>query len=237
MGGIDNRNSLIELTYIFTGSTAIFLQRCAHFLRLKNPIMNIKSNAPEYFILQKNNQYDEGKGFAEIEDWVKIKGFDDWGRGVKAVMAPNGPVELRVICHDGFQGDPPDFSDFSIPLMSSRLKMALENSGVDNIRFLPVHLRNSENGKIYDYFAFNLVGVLSVVDFNRSDVRSLDGDFIGDSQIYDLSLKPCDVTRPLVFRMAEKYSTILIHVKVKLVIESAGINTVKFTEPKDFFHL
>jgi hypothetical protein len=200
--------------------------------------MNIEigSKTPQYFIIQKS-QYEEGKGFSEIEDWVGIKGFNDWRRGVKATMSPDGPVELRVICHGGFQGNPPELSDFNIPLMSSRLKTALEDAGVDNVHFSPITLRNSESGKVYNYYAFNLVGLLSVVDFRKSDVVSLDGDFVGDSQIHNLSIKASDGESPLIFRMKEKFSAILVHKKVKLAIENAGIDTVKFTKPEDFFHL
>lgn len=178
------------------------------------------------------------KGYMEIEDWDDgVEIFEDWGSGTPAKGQPTGPIELRAVPHDGYSGSPDDFHDSNVPLMSKRLKEAIESAGVDNINFYPVTVRNTETGETYEYFAFNLIGLMSVIDYGKSDVSSHDGDFIGDSQIRTLAIDESKTRLALMFRLKEKFSVILIHRVVKEAIEHSGINTVNFVAPKDFMAL
>jgi hypothetical protein len=121
--------------------------------------------------------------------------------------------------------------------MSNRLKQVLQSAGVDNINFHPVTLRNSETGQTYEYYAFNLVGRISAVDFKQSKIGSYDGDFVGDSQIHDLVIDDSRCRNALMFRMVEQFSTILAHRTVKEAVERSGITSVKFIKPEDFMAL
>jgi len=195
----------------------------------------------DYYIFHRNlsaeNATPDEPAYMEIEDWVGINGFEDWGRGTFAKQSPSGPVEIRAVPYYGYVGQPDDFQDFSVPLMSKRLKQVLQSAGVDNINFHPVTLRNTETGQTYDYYAFNLVGLVSAVDFSQSKIGSHDGDFIGDSQIHDLVIDDTKCRHALMFRMVEQFSTILVHRTVKEAVERSGITSVKFIRPEDFMAL
>lgn len=180
---------------------------------------------------------DPALGYMEIEDWDSFDGFDDWGSGTLARSEPANSVEIRAVPHGGYAGMPDDFQDMNVPLMSKRLKEAVESAGVDNIYFRPVVVRNSDTGEAYEYFAFNLVGLVGAVELARSSLASHDGDFVGDSQIYDLAVEPSRTRGLLMFRLKEKFSVILIHRRVRDAIERAGIATVKFVDPANFMAL
>ena len=192
-----------------------------------------------YFMMEDQLPYDDDvEGYIDIEDWKgDIKGFMGWRHGALARDRPTGSVEIDVVPHDGYTGLPPDLHDHSVPLMSARLKSALDSAGVDNIVYLPVVLRNPETGQRYDYFAFNLIGLVSATDFTKSNIKSPDGDFVGDSHIYDLKIDEGKTQNFLIFRLAEKFSAILVHRRVKEAIENQGINTLRFMEPEDYMAL
>jgi len=172
-------------------------------------------------------------GYIEIEEW-DVEGFEDWGVGRIERSQPQLPVVINVVAHDGFVGVPHDFQDDVVPLMSARMKEAIESAGVDNIKFLGVTLRNPATEETYDYFAFNLIGLVSAADFSQSQITSHDGDFVGDSQVHNLVLDESKTRGLLMFRMKEKFSTILVHRKVREAIEKRGINTVGFMAPEDY---
>jgi hypothetical protein len=195
----------------------------------------------DYYIFRSNPSIDNATpdepAYMELEDWATRKGFEDWGSGTIAQNRPSGPVEIRAVPYNGYTGLPDDYEDSSVPLMSKRLKQVMQSAGVDNIEFLPITLRNTETGQTYEYFAFNLVGLVSAVDFSKSKIGSHDGDFVGDSQIYDLVIDDSKCRNALMFRLAEKFSTILVHRTVKEAVERSGITSVKFIKPEDFMAL
>jgi hypothetical protein len=190
-----------------------------------------------YFILDNQLPEFNAKGYIDIEDWNDIEGFDDWGEGTIAADKPDGNVVIDAVPHEGFNGLPPDLHDHSVPLISARVKFALDAAGVNNIKYLPVTLKNPENGHKYEYFAFNLVGLISATNFSKSNVQSPDGDFIGDSQIHDLVIAEDKIHDLLIFRLAEKFSTIIVHSRVKESIEKNGIDTLRFLKPEEYMAL
>ncbi|MGH8176798.1 MAG: imm11 family protein [Steroidobacter sp.] len=192
----------------------------------------------DYFVLRAAPSIERGsvQGYMEIEDW-DVQGFDDWGRGTRAEQRPSGPVEIKAVPYDGYAGLPDDFQDASVPVMSKRLKEAIQSAGVDNIDFAPVTLRNSESGEAYEYFAFNLIGLVSAADRAGSAMASHDGDFLGDTRIYGLAVKESMGADFLMFRLKEKFSVVMVHRTVRAAIERAGIDTIRFVEPEEFMAL
>jgi hypothetical protein len=176
-------------------------------------------------------------GYVEIEDWDATEGFEDWGVGRVAENQPQNPVVINVVPHGGYAGLPDEYMDSNVPLMSKRLKEAIESAGVDNLRFLPITLRNAETGTTYDYFAFNLIGLVDAVDLGKSTMTSHDGDFVGDTAISDLGVDEAATRGLFMFRLKQKFSVILVHRKVKEAIERVGIPSVKFIAPEDFMAL
>jgi hypothetical protein len=176
-------------------------------------------------------------GYMEIEDWNATEGFEDWGVGRQAEKRPAGDVVISVVPYGGYAGLPDEYMDSNVPLMSKRLKEAIESAGVDNIRFHPITLRNSETGEDYEYFAFNLIGLVAAADLAKSTMTSHDGDFIGDTAISDLVVDGSAARGLFIFRLKQKFSVILVHHKVKDAVERAGIASVKFIVPEDFMAL
>jgi hypothetical protein len=191
----------------------------------------------QYYVIRVVHPTGYGEGFIEIEDWDDIEGFDDWGVGRLAKKSPQGPVQIKAVPRDGFKGDPVDFQDQTVPLMSKRLKEVLDSAGVDNINYLPITLRHTETGQIYDYFAFNLLGLVAAADLAQSDISSFDGDFVGDSQVHGLVIDPSKPGGALIFRLKEKFTAILVHEKIKQAVESAGIKTITFIKPENYMAL
>jgi hypothetical protein len=192
-----------------------------------------------YFIL-KSNQFDDPdiKGYIEIEDWEgSYPQFNGWSVGVSAAEVPTESAEIGAAQYGDFDGAPNDLNDFTIPLMSARLKAALGAAGVSNVQYAPVRIRNKTTGETYDYFAFNLVGLVAAADFEKSDLKSYDGDFTGETEIHSLTLDESRIGKLLMFRLKEKFSVIVVHRNVKEAIEHADITTLSFIEPKDFMAL
>jgi hypothetical protein len=173
----------------------------------------------------------------EIEDWDATDGFEDWGRGTPARQRPPGAVEIRAVPYDGYSGLPDDLQDTNVPLVSKRLKEAIESAGVDNNDFSPVTVRNADTGEVYEYFAFNLIGLVAAADPAGSEMTSRDGDFIGDTSISGLVIDESKCRDLLMFRLKEKFSVILVHETVKQAIERHGIASVRYIDPGDFMAL
>jgi len=196
---------------------------------------------PTYFVLRAAPSIESERaaedGYMEIEDWKKTEGFEDWSVGRPAARRPEGPVEIDVVPYLDYRGGPDEFLDLNVPLMSKRLKETIQAAGVDNVNFHPVTLRNTVTGETYEYFAFNLIGLVDAVDPGQSNITSHDGDFLGDSSITDLAVDEEAARGLLMFRLKQKFSVILVHRKVKEAVERVGIPSVRFIAPQDFMAL
>ena len=202
---------------------------------------SVEATAGSYFVIREAPSIEAptaaADGYTEIEDWEAADAFAGWGSGTPAASRPTDPVEIRVVPYDDYAGTPDEYSDNSVPLMSRRLKEAIEAAGVDNVNFHPVTLRNSETGATYEYFAFNLIGLVDAVDLRGSTITSHGGDFTGDSVVTDLAVDESSARELLMFRLKQKFSVILVHKRVKEAIERVGIPSVKFIAPEDFMAL
>ena len=202
---------------------------------------NAEGNVNNYFVFREAPSIEAENaaedGYTEIEAWTKTAGFEDWRRGRVAESQPQDPVVIDVVVYGDYAGPPDEYLDSGVPLMSKRLKETIESAGVDNIRFHPVTLRKTESGETYEYFAFNLIGLVDAVDLGKSTMTSPDGDFIGDTVITDLSVDEGKTRELLMFRLKQKFSVILAHRRVKEAVEGAGITSVKFIAPEDFMAL
>ena len=106
-----------------------------------------------------------------------------------------------------------------------------------SLDYYPVILTNKESGQTYSYLAFNIVGLVSAVDFEASNTRVYDNKPVINVSIYDLVLDEQKIQDLLLFRLGEKSNTIIVHESVKQSIESAGIDTLQFIKPEDYMHL
>src|SRR5690349_15399107 len=104
-----------------------------------------------YYILRCPAPIDDGYGYIEIEDWIGILGFGDWSWGAIGQERPTGPVEIAAVPHDGYRGPPHELRDSNVPLLSARLRAALDRAAVDNVFYHPVTLKNPETAETYEY--------------------------------------------------------------------------------------
>jgi hypothetical protein len=191
----------------------------------------------KYYLIRTQSVPRDVKGWMDIEDYKHAKKFRGWGVGKIAEKQPTEPVEISATPKNGYELDPADWQDQGVPFMSKRLKAAIDSAGVDNINYLPITLKNTETGKVYEYFAFNLLGLVDAADPAQSKIDSHDGDFVGDSQINDLIIDDEKCGGLLMFRLKQKFSAVVVHEKIKKAVEAAGITTVTFMKPEDYMAL
>ena len=130
----------------------------------------------------------------------------------------------------------PFFDGESAPLMSKKLISALETCGVDNLQVFDARVKILRTGEILDsYAAVNIVDLVESADLNASDYESSP---LGNSPLYSTSFDSLVVDEEkvnggLFFRMAESVSIILVHKRVKEVLEPF-FPRLSFIEPEDY---
>jgi len=119
----------------------------------------------------------------------------------------------------------------SVPLMHKKLAEILSNVGVDNIQYFNAEIADPETNEINrDYKAFNVVGLVSATDMEKStkmhdyNMSSFDNDF--DKLVLDHDRIHDDL---LLFRLAENINAIVVHEKIKELVEEAdGLKDMRF---------
>jgi hypothetical protein len=156
-----------------------------------------------------------------------------WMHGQRLTIAV--PEPLLYTLDPDYPGDLMAMYKDAIPLMRDDLLQALQDAGVDNLETFRAILRDPANGvERTDYKAVNVVGLVSCADatasktMDGSPVRSLDTDF--DSLVIDEKR----VGGALLFRLAEAVNAIVVHDKVKQVVEARGIPGIVFLGPGEW---
>jgi hypothetical protein len=144
---------------------------------------------------------------------------------------------MEVKFFHGYKGLPPESSDVPNCVMSERMADAIKSARVDNIDFYPVVLTHKKSGKTYRYFAYNIIGLLSAVDMEASDLTFYDKRVFGHASIHNLVLDENKINDLLIFRLKEQSSTVIVHERVKQALEKAGIDRVNFIKPENYIHL
>ena len=116
-------------------------------------------------------------------------------------------------------------------IMSGRLLRALEESGVDNLQAFRAVLLGPESGRaLDDYYIVIVVGAVSCADLGRSEYDPPPGPPTISVAFERLVIDEARTGGALLFRLAESVSTILVHEKVKLHLESRGFDMLTFDE-------
>lgn len=147
---------------------------------------------------------------------------------------PTAPLELEMNARS--QGRLAD----NVPmtgqgrLFSRRLLELLWDCGVDNLQAFPCRIRNVVTGEIFeDHFAVNVVGRVACVDHGASACDYLDDErrmlLAWDYLVLD---EACARDAPM-FVLAEMPVQIVLHRRIKSVLETAGITGVDFVEQGD----
>ncbi|MFH1175747.1 MAG: DUF1629 domain-containing protein [bacterium] len=127
------------------------------------------------------------------------------------------------------------YEGMKYPIMRDDLIEALQAVGVNNLQLFEAIIRDPVTGREYsNYKAFNIVGVVSAADMEKSvlmgtsDSKMIDADF--DSLVIDE--KRAAPFR--LFRLAENVSAIIVDDVVKKEVECRGIPGMVFYDPRDW---
>lgn len=192
-----------------------------------------------YYVLNDldNHDIDEDEDdspFLEFHEELITNPPQGWHSGAILKEPPALPILIEATPHFGYQGAPPDYYDDAISLMSPRLKKTLEDTGVDNIHYYSAVVSYRKTGEKYDWYAFNIIGLISATDFDNSDVKNEDGTPLINSKINGFTV---DISKPYsmeVFRLAENVMTTLVSARVRTAIKKHDINTFGFTKPENW---
>jgi len=158
--------------------------------------------------------------------------FGPFMRGTLIVDPVATPIEF-VTTHES--GDPPKgYHGRQLPLMSKAFVHALQEFGIDNLQWFAARLSSSLDGTIWDeYFAANIVGLVSCVDERASKFKKvIDRPGASSSPLLvfeELKIDPNKVDGVHIFRLAESPRTVLVsgklvdHLRAKADDEAWGI--------------
>src|SRR5690606_22958503 len=121
--------------------------------------------------------------FLEINEEQIINPKRGWHSATLLMDPPGNLIEIEATPHFGYQGPPPDYYDDSISLMSPRLAEVLKKCGVNNIELYPAVISYRGTDKKFDWYAFNIVGLISAVDIDKSQIKNPDAKLLINSSI------------------------------------------------------
>ncbi len=184
----------------------------------------------QYFVLRSE---DPDIGYRARLMYARDYPLRSWMTGVRFERAPPEPIVLKLRGTDESDWTLGDLWLTPITVMSKRLYEILLSAGVNNLDSYSVELHDPEDGKIYyDFVAFNLVGKIAAAD--AANTQFTIDNKMSYADIDSLVVDTSKANGALMFRLAESVNAILIHDSVKNAIETAGINTLTFTEPEDW---
>lgn len=157
---------------------------------------------------------------------------DSWVGGHRFKTQPKEPVVVKI--RPGHEKNEllPFFG--SSRLMTEEFAKALQSAGVDNLDLYDAVIQSKDGSVVHrGYKAFNLIGMVQAAGkgtvFNDPPSTRLI-----DASIEGLTIDPSKVGDLLMFRLAEFVSAVIVHEKVKRVIEAKQFPHVVFREPENF---
>lgn len=121
-----------------------------------------------------------------------------------------------------------------ILIMTKGMVETLNNAGVNNLQVYNVVLYDrSKNISYNDYLAVNIVGKIACADMDKSNT-TIHGEPIIDVDFDGIVIDESKIFGMLMFRIAECVSGIVVHDKVKTVLEKEGIKYLDFILPEDW---
>ncbi len=194
-------------------------------------------NAAKYYILDVDLDEGEDESFPMELGSMPIlpdRKHDNWLFGKPFTIAPEEPIVMKIDegCDDceevPFHHDP--------AIASQAFIDALLEAGVDNIVTYDAILQSStdENFQIKGYKAFNIIGRFSAAG---PETKFLTESREIDASIEDFQPEPDSIKGSYMFRLAESCTTIVIHEKVKIHLETKGFKRLDFSELKGAFIL
>lgn len=128
----------------------------------------------------------------------------------------------------------PTFDKTPLPLLRKDLLEVLLRCGVKNMDVYPVEIRDENENKISEeYYAFNLIGLVDGVDFEKSKIDQDQMSKNIDMQIDSLRINPKAVQGFHMFRLSQNLSSIIVDESIKKAVELAKIPMVRFFLTQD----
>lgn len=155
---------------------------------------------------------------------------DSWMSGEPFTEEPEEPITVEI-CTGYEQKELLPFFD-DPPVVSTEFLQALIDSGIDNIVPYEVEIRSEDGTVVHRGFkAINIIGKVKAA--GMSTVYTGPTRII-DASIDSLEIEPGAARSLLMFRLAENVSAIVVHERVKEVIEARGFHSIVFREPGDY---
>lgn len=193
-----------------------------------------------YYVLDCEFPLNEnGEALVEVHNSFKVGKVRNWRNGQRlkpGIVVPT-PIEIEFERHRGYAGQPPELIDSGVPVMTTRLADALQESGVDNIDFFPAILSEKSTGEKFDYKAYKVVGLVSAADMGKSDWSSYDNRPVIDVSFDGIEIDLKKTGGLLLFRLAENINALLVHQHIKDLVEKKGIDTLQFLDPTEWVQI
>ena len=167
--------------------------------------------------------------------------YDTWITGEPLVKPP--PVVTLV----GDSDSPTTLSDmiltqFELPILSPRAISVLEKTGVDNIQYFPINIKNRQTGELEkSYQIANIVGLVDCLDKKHATYNTSPRDentilLLQQYRILEDKILPKGSGKktPLIFRLGEFPFHVLAHESVKTAFEKENITGSEFIAPEKF---
>jgi hypothetical protein len=122
-----------------------------------------------------------------------------------------------------------------IPLMRDDLVAALREAGVDNLDTYAALVRDPSTGEEHNnYKAVNIVGAIACLDRDRSAmIPGMESDMI-DAGMESVVIDEAKAGDALFFRLAESVNAIVVHERVKNLLQARGFNNLIFIDPAEW---
>jgi hypothetical protein len=121
------------------------------------------------------------------------------------------------------------------PLVREDLLRCWQEAGVDNLQLFPAILRDTVKGVDHtNYFAFNVIGVVSCADMGQSRMMGTTDSTMIDADFQALVIDEAKTGGALMFRLAESVNALVVHERVRKHIEANAIPNLVFYGPGEW---
>jgi len=191
-----------------------------------------------YYVMQRDTQL-SGK-YVYVRDEPDGYDGDEWRTGEKMERPPS---PMTLVFDDDRTSQLSDMllNAADLQVYSPQLVASLEAAGVDNLQYFPIRVRDAKTGKSRDdYVVANIVGRISCVDIEHSNVRyfrnSKDIRSVEEFRIFEDRIAPLPGRKspPLIFRLGESEFVVLAHESIKSQFTRDGITGAKFVRTEEF---
>lgn len=127
-------------------------------------------------------------------------------------------------------------SDMGCPIVSERLKLFLEHSGMHNIQYFKAQILD-KNRSVHtnSFYVANIIGLANCIDIETSemDIDQEEDEPMVIYSIEKLKLKECILDQPIL-RLASFTRVVLADETIKNKITQADFTGIKFIKPEDW---